>query len=208
MAASFWPFSGPGTHRSGKAWSMPSLRPVRWLGLLALLGCPPAVPGELVGTFDVVMHLEENGCGEGAVYVTDGESFAAELRTDGPKAYWRVPEQPMIDGYEQSGEYRFAARSIVDSSDADAGPVCQIVQTAELIVKVHAAPPDGGAGDGSADAAPEAGTGLVLEGAYTLTLDTAPGTDCSAAISPRGVFKSLPCTVRYDFSGTEREPLD
>jgi hypothetical protein len=187
---------------------MRSLRPVRWLGLLALLGCPPAVPGELVGTFDVLMQLEENGCGEGAVYVTDGQRFAVELRKDGPKAYWRVPEQPMIDGYEQSGEYRFTMRTIVDSSDADAGPVCQIVQTAELVAKVQAALQDAGAGDAASDAAPAESAGLVLDATYTLTLDAVQGTDCSAAISPRGVFNALPCTVAYRFVGTEREPLD
>jgi hypothetical protein len=163
------------------------------------------VPGDPVGTFNITMSLDENGCGDGAVYITDGTKFAAELRTDGPTAYWRVPEQPMITGYDQDGEYKFKTRTLVDSSDADAGPLCQIIQTAELVAQVHAAASDAGVGDASADAS--AGAELVLEGVYTLTLEAAQGTDCSAAISPRGVFTSLPCTVKYAFDGSQRDPL-
>jgi hypothetical protein len=185
------------------------LRSIPWLGFVALAGCVPEVPGEPIGTFDIVMSLEENGCGEGAVIVTDGARFAAELRSDATRAYWRVPEQPLIDGREDDGAYMFVTRALVDTSDPDAGPVCQLVQTAELIAKVHAGSAGAGAGADAGDAGQaEAETeGLVLDATYTLTLEAAAGTDCSIAISPRGVFKTLPCTVEYSFAGTEREPL-
>jgi hypothetical protein len=184
------------------------------LPTLALLGlgCDTTPPGEVVGTFEITMKLEENTCGDQAVIITDGRMFAAELRKDDAgRAYWRVPDQKIVDGSYEDDTYRFVAAGIVASSKPGETPQCSIHQTAVLEAEVDVEPAGDAGVDEDRDAGADAGAGateLVLEGDYTLSIEQAAGTDCSGALAPAGPFKTLPCTVRYDVTGTERESLD
>jgi hypothetical protein len=182
------------------------------LGLLTLCTCTPVLPGESLGTFTVTMNLKENTCGPQAVIVTDGRRFAAELRaTDDGRAYWRVPEQNLIEGRLDEDEFRFVFTSIVARSAPDAGPQCDILQTAELVGYIDHVELDGGVPD--AGESPDGGPRdeleePVLRARYTLSIGAAPGTDCRDALAPTGVFQALPCTVDYKFTGTSRASFD
>jgi hypothetical protein len=41
-----------------------------------------------------------------------------------------------------------------------------------------------------------------LVGRHVFHIKAASGTDCSAALMPKGAFERLPCTVRYDLEGS------
>jgi hypothetical protein len=179
-----------------------------------IAGCTVTLPGEPVGTFEITMRLEENTCGPQAVVITDGQRFVAELRRgDNNTAYWRIPDQKMLDGWVDDEKYHFTFTSIVATSAPERGPRCDIVQSASLVAEVEReesddddkerdAGTDGGEGDAGASEA------LVLTAVYKLDIGQAAGTDCSAALAPKGPFVNLPCVVRYRFRGVERAPFD
>jgi hypothetical protein len=170
----------------------------------ALSACTPGLPGESVGTFTIDMKLEENSCGQGAVILTDGQRFAAELRVEDGRCYWRVPKQPMLEGKLDGENCRFTFSSVVASSEEGVEPVCQLLQSAELVTTVAGgAEADGGVGDAGGE--PSA---ITLEASYKLDVAASSKLDCAAALAPVGPFEALPCTVEYTLSGSERESFD
>ena len=197
--------------------------------LCALSSCTPSLPGESLGTFEVAMKLEANTCGEGAVYTTDGQRLAVELRSDDSACYWRVPGQPMMEGKLDGTNCRFTVTTVVASDaeesngsdqglmvpdptkpqvDAPQKAVCQLIQTAEIVTTVSGtSASDAGVGDGGAGDA-GAQSGLTLEASYDLAISASSAQDCAAALIPEGPFRALPCSVSYSLSGGERESFD
>ena len=195
--------------------------------LAGLAGCTTELPGEAVGTFEIAMKLEQNTCGESAVYVTDGVKFSAELRTEGDRCYWRVPEQPIIEG-ELDGEHcRFRSSSVVATNaedvtaqtpplivpdptmqqPADGNPQteCQLIQTVDLVTTLDGQPGnDAGAGDSDAGT----GSSLTLAASYQLQISPSSRTACVVAVMPEGPFEALPCNVVYQLSGEQRDSFD
>jgi hypothetical protein len=169
-----------------------------------MLACT-SPPGSEVGTFRVTMALTENTCGDSAVNLQDGRTYRVQVRADGSRGYWRIAGQMPIEGDYDDGSFDFQYESIVASSAPDAGSLCQLLQTEELKGQVHAvAGLDAGADDAGAnvDAVDAGSTTPSLTATHVFTIDAKPGTDCSEALSPRGAFSALPCTVSYDLTGT------
>jgi hypothetical protein len=201
--------------------------------IAALTACTPSLPGESLGTFELAMKLEQNTCGESAVYTTDGAHLSVELRSEDKACYWRVPGQPVMEGSLEGDKCHFTVTNVVASDapdpvatdpglivpdptkapvDMSTKPVCQLLQTAEIVTTITAASPaDGGvesdAGRASADGGVGA-VGLVLEASYDLTIVPSSSQDCAAALIPAGPFKALPCSVSYSLRGGERESFD
>lgn len=201
-------------------------RPTRpALALLATLApaCVSEPSGDEVGTYQVTMSLESNTCGAGAVNLKDGHRYTAQLRADGEEGFWRIPGQMALPGSYTDGQFKFSYGSVVARSAPDAGAFCQLVQDEVLegavAEKASASSDDGGpldAGiakstgstdDDSKDDDDEdadferPAEGLV--GRHVFSIKAAAGTDCSDALSPRGPFERLPCTVAYDLKGTD-----
>ena len=172
------------------------------------------------------MTLEENTCGEGAVFTTDGQKIAVELRTEDQQCYWRVPGQPLLQGKLDDGRCHFSMTTVVASdaeemSVSDPGlmipdptkpqvdtpekAVCQLLQNAQIVTTISGvSASDAGVADGDTDA----GTGRLLEATYKLVIAPSSAQDCASALIPEGPFKALPCSVSYSLSGGERERFD
>jgi hypothetical protein len=168
----------------------------RLLCIYALTGCGE-LPGEVVGTYRISMKLEENTCGEHAVYRLDNKPYSAQLRSEGSLGYWRVPGQTPLRGKYKEPEFHFEYSSIVAVGDVDAGPRrCRLLQSEVLDGSVRLDDPE------QADAAePEGEEAAALEGEHTLTISAEPGSECASALAPAGAFEELPCKVRYTLRG-------
>jgi len=164
---------------------------------LALFGCGE-LPGDVVGTYRISMKLEENACGEHAIYRLDTKRYSAQLRNEGTRGYWRVPGQVPLRGKYDAPEFRFEYSSIVALGDPDAGPRrCRLLQGEVLSGSVNL---EAAENEGDADAEQPA----ALEGEHELTISGEPGSDCTSALAPAGAFEELPCKVRYTLRG---EPI-
>lgn len=209
---------------------MTALRAAPWI-LLALAGVACSeLPGEVLGTYKVTMKLEDNTCGASAVYSLDGRRYSVELRSDEHFGYWRIASKTPIQGSYDAPDFAFEFSSIVANSGPDAGPNgCRLQQHDEVTGYLVLNARDGGAADaGSSDDAEtvdaetedaevdealdagksspkdagSADAGPALVGEHTMTITSAAGTDCRQdALSPKGPFERLPCTVRYSLRG-------
>lgn len=179
------------------------MKHARWLGLGLLIACTNNLPGEPVGTYRVVMKLEQNTCGAQAIYTTDGKTYSVELREDDGRGYWHIADKPPVQGtLDAERNFKFTSSGIVGSEGPDAGPNgCRLIQDEVLSGSLRSPGTDGG----MADAGP--GTSALVAD-HVLTISGYAGTDCSRALVANGGFyENLPCTVRYTLSGTEREPF-
>lgn len=204
------------------------------LPLVALLGLTvlacAELPGEVVGTYRITMKLTENTCGPGAVNLLNGHRYAVELRDDGHHGYWRVPNQPPLQGKYEDRHFSFENTGIVAHEESDAGARgCTLRQVDVLTGTLRGAsdedastdessePDEDGASDaGAAKEQDDADAGttdagvaddLPLHGEHVFTISAVAGTDCTTALPPRGVFAALPCTVRYTLTGVKMKPF-
>jgi hypothetical protein len=81
-------------------------------------------------------------------------------------------------------------------------PVCQLLQTAQIVTSITSTADAGVEGDAGA------GGGLTLQASYDLAIVPSSSKDCASALLPEGPFKALPCKVSYTLSGGERESFD
>ncbi len=202
---------------------------LRGAAIVALPSCTPSLPGESLGTFDLAMTLEENTCGESAVYTTDGAHLAVELRREDEACYWRIPGQPVMEGTLEDGKCHFTVTTVVASDapdpvasdpglvvpdptkpvvDMSTKPVCQLLQTAEIVTTIALSPAADAGAESDAGDAGTGSPGLTLDATYDLGIVPSSAKDCAAALVPTGPFAALPCRVRYTLSGGERESFD
>jgi hypothetical protein len=195
--------------------------------IAALASCTPALPGESLGTFEVTMKMDDNTCGEGAVYTMDGQKLSVELRSKKDECYWRVPGHPIMQGtLKDDGSCQFSVTTVVasdaqDQTESDQGlmvpdptkpqvdmpqkAVCQLVQTAQIVTTIEGTPlSDAGVGGGDAGEG-DAGAGRTLTATYDLAISPSSAKDCADALVPDGPFKTLPCSVSYSLTGGERD---
>jgi hypothetical protein len=187
------------------------------LTLTLVSACVSDPIGDEVGTYRVTMSLASNTCGASAVYLRDGHRYTAQLRVAGDEGFWRISGQQPMSGTYEAGEFKFAYSSLVAKSAPDAGVVCQLVQEEELVGVVALSDEMNDAGVADASMAKSSGEsddeseeedesyeppeeGLV--GRHVFRIKAANGTDCSAALMPKGAFERLPCTVRYELEGS------
>jgi hypothetical protein len=164
----------------------------------SVLACTE-LPGEVIGTYRVTMKLEENTCGTGAVNLLDGHRYAVELRSDAQYGYWRIPDQPLLQGSYDPPNFRFENSGLVAQVGAEAGPRGCALRQVDLLTGKLTKLPDAGSED------PDAA--IVLRGEHTFTVSAAAGTDCASALPPVGPFDKLPCTVRYSVIGINIKPF-
>jgi hypothetical protein len=48
---------------------------------------------------------------------------------------------------------------------------------------------------------------VALRGSHVFTVSAVTGTNCTTALTPRGAFEKLPCTVRYTVIGLDTKPF-
>ena len=189
------------------------------LAFFVLAACEPVLPGETVGTFDVVGALDANTCGSTAVPAIDPLVFMAEIRVDSNRAFWRRPDVGSRAGVVMpDGTFRFTFGSLVRVQAADPSigfPGCVLEQREVLDATVTATEsedlPDAGAPDGAAAGDADATTDappVELGGTNTIDLAPAAGSDCRALLGANGgPWAALPCGLRYTLRGDPRDPF-
>lgn len=186
-------------------------------GLLCA-GCVGDLPGEVVGTYTLSMHLGDNSCGTPALPVADGTQYAVELRADGTRGYWRRPKIPPIQGqYDGDGGFVFKFEALFDIGDPDAGTAgCRLYREELLSGRVVIASDagrseargDAAAGETQSDAGAAASpTDVSLSGQYTYTFRTDPSGRCANNPGPLGSYQRLPCSVAYALTGQDHKPF-
>lgn len=182
---------------------------------LLCAACGPDLPGEVVGTYTVSMHLGDNSCGKPALPVADGTNYAVELRADGERGYWRRPKIPPIEGhYDGDGGFAFTFEALFDIGDPDAGTAgCRLYRDEVLNGRVVIASDAGTADDaGDTGTTSDAATAAsppepALSGQYTYTFRTDTSGICANNPGPLGVYQRLPCSVSYSLSGQDHKPF-
>jgi hypothetical protein len=176
---------------------------------MVLFGCEARVPGETVGAFDVVGHLEENSCGVGAVPAVDPLAFPVEIRDDrGRPLWWRRGEIPVEGRVEEEAlVFRRASRARVLASDPTVGfPGCTVVT--EETVRVIVEPPGADAPDAAVADAGASNESSPLDGTNVAELSPEPGSDCRPLLAVfGGPWQALPCRVSYRLEGSRRRPF-
>ncbi|MCS6799017.1 MAG: hypothetical protein NZ898_10890 [Myxococcota bacterium] len=169
--------------------------------------CEAQLPGEPVGRFDVTAILNTNTCGRQAVPARAESRFVAELREDGPTAWWHVEGERPVHGHRDAdGRYAFElVRQVALWEPQPARDVagCTLQSVESLEVAVRTANPGSTDGEG-----PDAGSlrdAPVLDGAQRLELVPMPEGDCRPAlVAEGGNFTVLPCEVRWSLRGAAR----
>jgi hypothetical protein len=166
-------------------------RGVLWLSALLALGCSDVIgggkdakiPGEPLGTFHVIGHLETSSCGPGALGSTDLWEFDVRLSRDGHDLYWlngaeAIPGRIAADGVS----FAFDTRVAVEAIAAGKGqPGCAIVRSDTA---------NGSLSSASTDVA-------AFSGRMRFGYMPSAGSDCGALVGVDGGFSSLPCEMSY-----------
>lgn len=174
------------------------------LAACALAACDSDLPGDVVGAYSVLMRLEENTCGRAVTPFADGERYAAEVRRDGERGYWRLTRGAPVAGEFDDAGFRFAYREAIELGTMDAGTLgCTVLREEALtfVLDDLAAQPDGGV------ALRTDRDGGGLRGAHEVAFRPDPGGRCRESRGPLREFERLPCAARYHLDGTPRAPF-
>lgn len=171
---------------------------------LTLGACDTQMPGEVVGTYKVVMRLDENTCGPFAAPFPDGEGYTVELRADGSRGYWRLPPAPPFEGRRTGARFDFHYAQALELGLPDAGTSgCTVLREDQLRAEVthdpDAARPDAGAQSDDDDDR--------MMGEHVIGFRADPTGRCRDERGPLRDFERLPCHLRYRLEGTARSGL-
>lgn len=148
------------------------------------------VPGEPLGTFHVIGHLDASTCGPGALGSTDLWEFDVKLSRDGSDLYWLNGQEPIPGRIAADGvSFAFDTRTAVEAIAAGKGhPGCTILRS------------------DTANGALSSATLDVTSFAGRMRFGYVPatGSDCSALVGVEGGFFALPCEMSYLVDATRQ----
>jgi hypothetical protein len=157
------------------------------LVLLSAAGCSgnkdSKIPGDELGTYQVVAQLDSSTCGPGALGSKDLWEFEVKLSQDGRDLYWLNGSEPVAGSLASDGvSFGFDSHTVVTPIPAGKGhPGCAIART------------DSGTGKLSSAAPPVAG----FDGTLRYGFQPLAGSDCAALVAVEGGFHTLPCEISY-----------
>jgi hypothetical protein len=160
-------------------------------GILAAACDPNAMPGTMLGTYDVKGTLGTNTCGAGLA-ATNPWSFTAKLSKDGSTLYWSTDggSAPIAGAMTSATEGTLTSTTTgnADGSDAGAGP-CNMNRSLTINVTL-------------ADGNPPPSFTGTLSYAFAVAQGSV---DCSDQLSASGgKYDTLPCTVTYALSANKQ----
>lgn len=174
---------------------------MRCTGLVALacLACSSCefgegdakVPGEPLGTFEVIAELDSSTCGAGALGSTDLWEFEVQLSKDYDQLFWLNGREVIPGRIARDGEsFEFDTRVQVEVLEPEPGRLGCTLNRRDRA-------------SGQLDYRREAVTSFSgrLTFAYIPTTDS----DCSPLIGVEGGFSVLPCEMKYDLVGSNRD---
>jgi hypothetical protein len=155
--------------------------------VLACSGNP--LPGNLLGTYQIVAQSQTNSCGLAA---PDPWTFDAELSEQGTTLYWSWMDgsAPLSTTMSSSSQATILANEQINvdgTADGGLGP-CTMARADTLQIDLGSGSP------------PSAFSGTV---GYVFSI--VPGWDCADQLaSAGGQYAALPCTVTYTMSATRQ----
>lgn len=149
------------------------------------------VPGEPLGTFNVVAELDTTSCGAGAMGSTDVWEFEVKLSKDFDQVFWLNGREVIPGTLASDGEsFEFDTRVAVEVLEPKAGfQGCTLNRQDRASGKL-----------GFDDE-----TVVGFDGRLTFAYIPSSESDCTPLIGVDGGFSTLPCEMRYDFEA-ERTP--
>lgn len=164
------------------------------LALFAVSGCSgnkdPKIPGDELGTYDVVATLESSTCGPGALGSGDVWEFTVKLSRDGEYIYWLNGAEAISGAVAGDGvTFSFESNVVVQAIEPAKGqPGCAISRI------------DSGSGKLSSPSL-EVGS---FSGKLRYGFAPVTGSDCQPLVGVEGGFYALPCEMSYLLSATRR----
>ncbi len=151
-----------------------------------------AYPGDDLGTYQVVGHITDSGCGEGSLGATDPWNFEIHLSRAERELFWLNGREAIAGRVADDGvSFSFETRVEVEAAPAERGRKACVVSRED-----HAS------GELSAGGTEVLAFTSVLDFDYTVVGDS----DCSGLIGVPGGFQTLPCGMSYELSGTRSAP--
>ena len=167
----------------------------RWLSVLALLGCVSCkfgqgdakVPGEPLGTFEVIAELQSSTCGAGALGSTDIWEFNVQLSKDLDQLFWLNGQEVIPGKLARDGEsFEFDTRVQVEVFEPEPGILgCTLNRQ------------DRASGQLDYDKDDEEAV-TSFNGRLTFAYIPTSDSDCSPLMGVEGGFSTLPCEMKYD----------
>lgn len=170
----------------------------RWTAVLAL-ACASCkfgqgdakVPGEPLGTFEVIAELDSSTCGAGALGSTDLWEFEVKLSKDFDQLFWLNGREVIPGRIASDGEsFEFDTRVQVEVLEPKPGILGCTLNRQDRA-------------SGQLDYRNETVTSFSgrLTFAYIPTSDS----DCSPLMGVEGGFSALPCEMKYDLVGSNTD---
>lgn len=174
---------------------MRSLSPVLLSCLLTAAcgeGGHGGIPGQELGTYDVMAEMARSSCGEGALGATDPWQFEVRLSRADRELFWLNGREAIAGRLDADGvSFAFETRVEVEAMPAERGrKACVVSRSDEAQGVLSATGDDVQAFSGS------------LEFGY-IALE---GSDCSPLIGVAGGFEALPCSMTYELDATHQSP--
>jgi hypothetical protein len=162
--------------------------------LFVAIGCSgnkdPKIPGDELGTYQVVANLDSSTCGPGALGAKDVWEFDVKLSRDGDALYW-LNGAEAISGSVASDGVSFAFETRVDVQAIEPGKG----QTGCVISRI-----DSGSGTLSSSSLEVSSFDGLLRYGFQPT----SGSDCAPLLGVEGGFYALPCEMSYRLSATRK----
>ncbi|MBI3202207.1 MAG: hypothetical protein HYZ29_11735 [Myxococcales bacterium] len=164
------------------------------VALAVLAGCmgpeQDKVPGDSLGTYQVVAQLDSSTCGPGALGSKDLWEFEVKLSRDGHDLYWVNGADPIGGDVASDGvSFGFDSHAVLTPiKPAKGQPGCSISRT------------DSGTGKLSSAAPPVAG----FEGTLRYGFKPVGESDCEPLMAVEGGFSQLPCEISYSMDATRQ----
>ena len=149
------------------------------------------VPGEPLGTFEVIAELDASTCGSGALGSTDLWEFEVQLSKDFDQLFWLNGREVIPGRIASDGEsFEFDTRVQVEVLEPEPGILGCTLNRQDRA-------------SGQLDYQDEAVRSFSgrLTFAYIPTSDS----DCSPLIGVEGGFSALPCEMKYDLVGSNTD---
>jgi len=146
------------------------------------------VPGEPLGTFEVVAELDASNCGAGALGSTDLWEFEVQLSKDFDQLFWLNGREVIPGRLASDGEaFEFDTRVQVDVLEPKPGVLGCTLNRQDRA-------------SGRLSYRDEAVTSF--DGRLTFAYIPSSDSDCSPLIGVEGGFSTLPCEMKYVVSGS------
>lgn len=149
------------------------------------------VPGEPLGTFEVIAELDSSTCGSGALGSTDFWEFEVQLSKDFDQLFWLNGREVIPGRIASDGEsFEFDTRVQVEVLEPERGALgCTLNRQDRASGRL------GFRGD-SVDS---------FTGRLTFAYMPSSDSDCSPLIGVEGGFSVLPCEMKYDVIGSNTD---